>query len=278
MTALPKLVNQDVFIEPKPNVRDELSDLKRIARSFGKAKDSYFTAARLQQKVALDALNLLPKSSQGHLLDLGCGPGWLHPKFSDYCQQFSAVDLSADMLAKAAESALAAAYIQADAAKLPLKNNSVDTVFSSLMLQWCNAPHRVLSQIKQVLTAKGQFVISTLVEGSLDELRSAFLTIDNDNHVNNFMPTEQLMALCRDISGISWQFEQRHYPFYYPDVFSLAKELKLLGANQVMGNKRLGLTGKHYWQQLGQAYEQYRTSEGLKASYQVLFIQGQLNG
>lgn len=276
MTALPNLINQPIFKDSAVTCAAEPA-LKRIAQSFGKARDSYIGAARLQQKVALDALALLAKTSQGHLVDLGCGPGWLHPKLSDYCQQFSAVDLSPDMLAKAAELGLAKAYIQADAATLPLQSASVDKLFSSLMLQWCKDPASVLGQIKRVLKAKGQFVITTLVDGSLAELRSAFATLDNNNHVNHFMPAEQLIQLCQAISGIDWQFKQQSYPLYYPDVLSLARELKSLGANQVQGKKRLGLTGKQYWQQLSQAYEQHRTSEGLKASYQVLFIQGQLN-
>lgn len=246
-----------------------------IAQRFGKARDSYFAAARLQQQVALDALAFLPTSNQGHLLDLGCGPGWLHPRFSDYCQRLTAVDLSLNMLEKAAELALADNYLQADAASLPLADSSIDTVFSSLMLQWCRKPSQVIAEIQRILTKQGQLVISTLVQGSLDELRLAFATLDDASHVNAFLPAEQLIAQCQQLTGINWQFKQLNYPLYYDDVISLARELKALGANQVVGNKRLGLTGKNYWQQLGHAYEQHRTALGLKASYQVLFIYGQ---
>lgn len=279
MTLLPDLaIQQQLSQQLAAQLHQQAPITAQIAQRFGKARESYVGAARLQQQVALNALTLLPSTSQGHLVDLGCGPGWLHPKFTEYCQQLTAIDLSQDMLAKAAELALAKEYLQADAAHLPLADNSVDKVFSSLMLQWCPKPSQVLSEMQRVLANNGQFVISTLVQGSLDELRHAFATLDNENHVNEFLPAEQLMKLCQQIPSIKWQFVQRSYPLYYPDVISLARELKALGANQVVGKKRLGLTGKQYWQQLAQAYEQHRTAIGLKASYQVLFIYGKKLG
>jgi malonyl-CoA O-methyltransferase len=278
MTLLPDPLKQQLAHDIEAKLTASATptlNQRRLADSFGQARDSYVAAARLQQRVALDALAMLAASHQGHLLDLGCGPGWLHPQFKPYCQDFTAVDLSAAMLSKAAESGLAKNYLQADAANLPLKNGSIDTVFSSLMLQWCPQPGQVLSEIQRLLTGTGQLVISTLVQGSLDELRSAFASLDNDNHVNRFLAPEQLMQICQQIPDINWQFEQRCYPLYYPDVISLARELKALGANQVVGKKRTGLTGKQYWQQLSQAYEPYRTDAGVVASYQVLFISGQ---
>ena len=50
-----------------------------IARHFGRARESYQQAARLQRLVAAKALGLLQPTA-GLLLDLGSGPGWFHPK------------------------------------------------------------------------------------------------------------------------------------------------------------------------------------------------------
>ena len=65
---------------------------------------------------------------------------------------------------------------------------------------------------------------------------------------------------------------------YYPNVQAIARELKILGANQVAGRQAGGLTGKGYWQQLAQAYEKHRTMLGLPASYQVVVISGVKHG
>jgi malonyl-CoA O-methyltransferase len=259
---------------------EKMSDtfLTQVANSFGKACDSYLPAARLQQQVAMDALTRLPQDRVGHLLDLGCGPGWIHPRFAHYCQTVSAVDLSAGMLKKAAEQQLATSYIQADAAELPFNGASVDKVFSSLMLQWCPQPGAVFAEINRVLAPAGKVVITTLVQGTLIELTDAFATLDSQQHVNQFLPAAEVTAAAQSIAGITWQFEQRSYPLYYADVISLARELKALGANQVAGRQQRGLTGKGYWQQLAAAYDIKRCPLGLPASYQVLIIMGVKDG
>lgn len=249
----------------------------RVAYSFSKACDSYLPAARLQQQVALDALALLPQSKQGHLLDLGCGPGWIHSRFAAYCGHFTAADLSAGMLAKAASQQLATHYVQADAQQLPLATHSVDKLFSSLMLQWCSQPAAVFSQIGRILAPGGRVVITTLVDGTLIELKQAFAKLDSNPHVNQFLPVAEIKTAASAAAGISWQFELRCYPLFYPDVISLARELKALGANQVAGRHSQGLTGKGYWQKLAEAYDSNRTALGIPASYQVLMITGYKN-
>ncbi|GAB59106.1 malonyl-ACP O-methyltransferase BioC [Rheinheimera nanhaiensis] len=249
---------------------------QQVANSFSAASAHYMQGARLQQQVALDALARLAKTKHGHLLDLGCGPGWLHPRFSEYCHAFTAVDFSAGMLAQAAKAGLAQQYLQADAQQLPLADNSVDTVFSSLMLQWCSKPAAVFAEISRVLKPGGTAVITTLVDGTLTELAQAFASLDNYPHISRFLSVDSIRQVAEDsqkAGGLNWQFERRRYPLYYPDVQSLARELKLLGANQVAG-RRTGLTGKGYWQQLAQAYEVHRTVLGLPASYQVLTLSG----
>lgn len=252
--------------------------VKQVAASFGKACDSYLAAARLQQQVARDALVMFHEEQQGHLLDLGCGPGWIHPEFSKYCHQFSAVDVSSGMLAKASNQQLAKAYIQADAAALPLGASQFNKVFSSLMLQWCPKPSAVLAECARVLAPGGQLVISTLVQGTLLELQGAFATLDQHSHIHQFSPEAELIAAASQQSGIDWQFELCSYPLYYPDVQSLARELKALGANQLAARSQTGLTGKGYWQKLALAYDKHRTAEGLPATYQVLFIRGEKHG
>lgn len=249
----------------------------RVANSFSAAAQSYMQGARLQQQVALDALAMLPKAKHGHLLDLGCGPGWLHPRLTEHCAGFSAVDLSAGMLATASKAGLAEHYLQADAQQLPLADNSVQVVFSSLMLQWCDTPAAVFAEIGRVLRPGGKLVITTLVEGTLCELSQAFASLDSYPHVRRFLPVDNVEQAALATKDVSWQFELRRYPLYYPDVQTLARELKLLGANQVDG-RRNGLTGKGYWQRLAQAYEAHRTMLGLPASYQVLMISGVKNG
>lgn len=248
---------------------------QQIARSFSRASNSYINAARLQQQVAADALQYLP-SSADTLIDLGCGPGWLHPQLSERCQQLLAVDLSAGMLQQAATLKYASRYIQADAAALPLPDQCSDSVFSSLMLQWCPQPAAVLQEICRVLKPGGQAVVTTLVQGTLAELESAFAALDDKPHIHQFLTAAQLQA-CTAMPAMEWQCQLIPYTLYYPDVFALLKELKALGANQLAG-RRQGLTGRVYWQQFAEQYEQFRTSAGVAARYQVMLLHGMKKG
>lgn len=249
---------------------------QQLASRFSRASETYQQAARLQQQVAADALTLLKKDQQGILLDIGCGPGWNHPQLALFAEQLVAVDLSAAMLQKAASQQLPACYLQADAQQLPVQSHSINKVFSSLMLQWCMQPENVLKEISRVLGDKGQAVITTLAEGTLTELQQSTAAIDQHRHLHNFISLPALQAACQSSQsyGMQWQLISRCYQLFYPDVISLARELKAIGANQVNG-RRNGLTGKAYWQNLAQHYERHRTANGLPASYQVVILKGQ---
>ena len=245
--------------------------IRQVAQSFGKACDSYLPAARLQQQVALDALALLPLDKQGHLLDLGCGPGWLHPELAPHTETLTALDFSAGMLAAAKAQGQAAHYLLADAAAIPLADASINTVFSSLMLQWCPEPAQVLREISRVLTPGGRAVVTTLVAGTLSELQTAFAAVDQHQHVQHFLPLNALSAAA-EASGANWQVHSYQLDLNYPDIFALAKELKQLGASYIANRGRQGLTGKGYWQQVAAAYPN-ASAAGLTASYQVAVLQ-----
>lgn len=242
-----------------------------VAVCFSKAAASYVGAARLQRQVAYAALTALQhkKANFGHLLDLGCGPGWLQPELLKYAAKITAVDLSAGMLAQAASQGLAINYLLADAAALPLPDNSVDSVFSSLMLQWCQTPAQVLSEIARVLKPGGYAVITTLVTGTLAELAEAFASVDDFSHIHAFLSQDELLAATA-VAALDWQLSSHCYQLPYADIFVLARELKALGANHLAKRAQQGLTGKGYWQRVAAAYPEHKQQGALTASYQVV--------
>lgn len=248
-----------------------------IAACFGKAAASYQHAARLQRQVAYQALAGLTAAAAssgttlGKTLDLGCGPGWLHPELAPHTETLTALDFSAGMLAAAKAQGQAAHYLLADAAAIPLADASINTVFSSLMLQWCPEPAEVLREISRVLTPGGRAVVTTLVAGTLSELQTAFAAVDQHQHVQHFLPLNAL-SIAAAASGASWQVHSYQLDLSYPDIFALAKELKQLGASYIANRGRQGLTGKGYWQQVAAAYPNASAS-GLTASYQVAVLQ-----
>lgn len=244
-----------------------------VSRHFDKAAQSYQSAARLQQQVAADLLAKLSAAAKQHsrLLDMGCGPGWLHPTLKNYCAELWAADLSAQMLTQAKTLKHASCYLQADAAALPIPAKSLDIIFSSLMLQWCPKPAAVFAEFYRVLKDDGSLYLTTLVTDSMAEFRQSWAEVDNHNHQLTFLPAAEVLTAA-SAQGFVCRSELITYPLFYPDVRSLARSFKQIGANYVAGRTDAGLGGKKRWRQFAEAYEQFRTEQGLPLSYQVLQI------
>lgn len=66
-------------------------------------------------------------------------------------------------------------WLVADAESLPFPSDSFDVVFSNLMVQWCDDPRTVFAECRRVLRPGGRLVLSTLLEGTLTELKQAWL-------------------------------------------------------------------------------------------------------
>lgn len=248
----------------------------QIRRHFDKAAQSYRQGASLQQQVATDLLALLAKTplldlTQTRLLDLGCGPGWLHPELTKHCSELWAADLSEAMLAEAQTLHLASRYIQADAAALPLPAHSVGCIFSSLMLQWCAKPEDVFAECHRLLQPSGQLYLSTLVQDSMAEFQQSWAQVDDKPHQLQFLPSETLLNAVK-AQGFLCQSKRLTYQLFYPDVLSLSRSFKQIGANFVAGRTDTGLGGKKRWAAFASAYEHFRTAKGLPLSYQVLQI------
>ena len=69
---------------------------------------------------------------------------------------------------------------------LPLADNSVDMVVSSLMMQWCPDLNQLFSEIHRVLKDDGLILFSTFGPDTLKELKKSWSVVDNETHVNTF--------------------------------------------------------------------------------------------
>jgi len=260
--------------------------LQGVQQCFDKAATTYQQGALLQRDVAHDLhQSLLQRlaadggdtgASVGNqrqvLLDLGCGPGWFHVNLSVSCDELIALDLSQAMLTQAKTAGIAKQYIHADAAAIPLAATSVDQVFSSLMLQWCEHPQQVFAEIARVLKPGGIFALSTLVEESMQEFNQAWQQLGQQAPQLAFLPTTTVINAAK-AAGLTMHAQQRTYQVFFPDVVSLSREFKQIGANYTE-QKPVGLGGKSRWQAFANIYEKNRTALGLPLSYQVLMLVG----
>lgn len=253
-----------------------------VARSFSRAAASYDGAAELQRRVADKLMVMRTDAFQGGVpssdvagrwLDLGCGTGYSLPELRQASPhgQLLAVDLAEGMLRHAREhrADYADAWICADAEDLPLADASVDGVFSSLSLQWCENLHALYLELDRVLTPAGSVFIATLGPNTLRELRGAWQQVDGYVHVNQFAEAAQLRVAI-DAAGLELvEWVESEEVLYYPDLRHLTRELKDLGVHNVNKGRAAGLTGRASLNALREAYEAFRAPEGLPTSYQV---------
>lgn len=249
-----------------------------IARSFSAAAASYDCVAELQRQVGADLLGLLgglASGDQGPALDLGCGTGYFLPRLQQALPSCAWLggDLAEGMLQFARDSAarIQVPLLGLDAEQLPLADASLAGIYSNLAVQWCPATDRLFAEAHRALRQGGWFAFSTLLDGTLGELRAAWRQVDDREHVNRFQD-EQAWRAAAERAGLRvrvWHRQTR--VTYYDQLSGLVHELKALGAHNLNGGRPGGLTGKGSWRQLRCAYESLRQpARGLPASWEVL--------
>lgn len=246
-------------------------DKRSVAEAFGRAAARYDTAAHLQRRVSRQLQAWLPTDG-GQWLDLGCGTGSALPALSLLDPSPLAVDLAEGMVRFGQSRFPVARWLCGDAEQLPLADHTVDGVFSSLALQWCDNLQAVCRELARVLRPTGRVLIATLGPATLASLRQAWAQVDDGVHVNRFACRGEWTAALAAAGLVAEHWEERSEILFYDEFRSLARELKTLGANNVNHGRPRGLTGRQQWLRLQQALETVRTPQGLPAEYQVWYL------
>lgn len=246
-----------------------------IAQSFSKAAKSYDNAAQFQRDVGDRLLTYMPKDCASVVVDLGCGTGFFQRKLQEkYERPVIGVDIAEGMLNFAKQHSLADnnCWLAADAESLPFANNSIDLIYSSMAVQWCQQLPLLFSEIKRVLKPGGKFVFSTLVEGSLAELKLAWQSVDGYVHVNQFMSALHWQETINAVDLAINSLVVNSHRLSYQKLGQLTGELKAIGAHNMNKGRPKGLMGRKTYQQLHAGYEVFRDDTGkLPATYEVLY-------
>jgi malonyl-CoA O-methyltransferase len=253
-------------------------DRAQLRASFDRASASYESASGLQARVAAELLERLAAFdfTPAVVLDLGAGTGRVTRELKRRYRRslVIALDLSAGMLREARRHQRPWRRFErvcGDALRLPLADASVDVVFSSLMLQWCEPLAAALAEARRVLKPAGFFAFSTFGPDTLQELRGAWASADGYNHVNGFVDVHDVGdALVR--AGLTEPvLDVDRIAVGYADVLALMRDLKSIGAHNVTAGRPRALTGRARFERMRQAYEAFRRDGRLPATYEIIY-------
>lgn len=248
----------------------------RIAVSFSKAAPHYDHHAGLQREVADDLLRALPAEALHHLADVGCGTGYvtrgLHARYPD--ATVTGIDPAPGMLAEAARrhGHDRLCWQSGDAEQLPLADRSMDMVVSSLAIQWCPSPKGFLQEAARTLRPGGWLAFTTLLDGSLHELKTALATLEDRPRGNAFLTLEALSAQLQASRLTRLALTCIDHRVFHDSGAESLRALKAVGAATPDRASRHGLMSRRRWACMTQALERLRTPQGLPTTYRVAFV------
>ncbi|MBE9610129.1 malonyl-ACP O-methyltransferase BioC [Chitinilyticum piscinae] len=263
------------------------TDKKAVQAAFDRAAQSYDAAAVLQREVAdrmLERLALM-RIEPVRVLDAGCGTGYALPGLRQRfgSAELLALDLAPGMLRVVQQKQSGfrqlfglldrqkALPLCGDIEALPLADASVDVIWSSLTLQWCNTPDRAFAEFRRVLRPGGLLLFATLGPDTLHELRTAFAGVDGYSHVNQFIDMHDLGDALGQQGFSGPVMDMEYLTLTYPDARAVMRDLKDIGAANHMHGRRSGMMGRAAWQRVVAQYEALRRDGVLPCTYEVIY-------
>jgi len=241
-------------------------DQNRIRRAFNRAAACFderdFLNHEIRQRLAdrLELIAIEPKT----ILDLGASTGdaaaALQVRYPS--AQIAGIDSALQMLRLRSQNATGTASLCADAGALPLRNASVDLVFSNLMFPFCADPMRVFAEVRRVLKHPGAMLFSSLGPDTLIELQQAWREVDDYHHVLPFMDMHDLGDAIVNAGFAEPVLDTEVLTITYRDLRRGLDDLRDAGSINASVGRNPGLTGKDAWRRMTAAYEKNRADDG----------------
>ena len=220
---------------------------RRFERSANQFDDADFVHGVTRQGL-LDRIDPLLIDAKT-VLDLGAATGSanraLQKRFPK--AKVIALDVAHNMLQAARHKRRwfsRAAFVQADAYQLPFADQSVDVIFCNQMLPWIGDLDRLFVEIARVLRVGGVFAFATLGPDSLQEIRRAWRSIDDEQHVIPFPDMHNLGDGLVNAGLADPVLDVDRLAVSYSHPKDLLRDLTATAARNSLQERRRQLTGK----------------------------------
>ena len=163
-------------------------------------------------------------------------------------------------------------YICSDAENLPLADNSVELIFSNLMLQWLDNPDPFFREMQRVLAPGGLIMFTTYGPDTLKEMRQSWLQVEQGIHVNRFIDMHDIGDSLTKSGFNGTVMDNEVITMTYESINDLHQDLRDTGEINLNEGRSRSLMGKSLWKNYLSAYQQYQTDDGnTPASWEIAY-------
>jgi SAM-dependent methyltransferase len=173
-------------------------------------------------------------------------------------------------------------WVAADEEALPFADGSLDLVVSALALQFVNDLPGTLIQIRRALKADGLLLAALIGGDTLTELREAFAVAESEieagvsPRVAPFADVRELGALLQRAGFALPVVDSDRLTVRYPSVLALMRDLRRMGATNVLRERRRAPLRRATLQRMAEIYgERFADPDGrLRATFEIVWLSG----
>ena len=172
--------------------------------------------------------------------------------------------------------------VATDEEALPFASGSLDLVVSALALQFVNDLPGTLIQVRRALKPDGLLLAALIGGDSLSELREAFAAAESEieggisPRVAPFADVRELGTLLQRAGFALPVVDSDRLTVRYDSVFALMRDLRRMGATNVLSERRRTPLKRATLQRLAEFYaERFADADGrLRATFEIVWLLG----
>lgn len=251
-------------------------DKQASRRAFERAAASYDKHAVLHREVATRLLERVGffDHQPAVVLNLGSGTSTAGQALATHFKnsRIIALDWATNMLHTAPIARPASCWrLCADMHAIPLAARSVDLAFSNLALPWSNDLALVFRELRRVMKPGALLAFSCFGPDTLQELKQAWRTVDNLQHVNDFPDMHDVGDELQASGFAEPVMDAEILTLEYPDMQALFTELKATGSTNVARDRSKSLSNRDSLLKMQEAYQEHKNGARFPASVEVIY-------
>lgn len=249
----------------------------KIRRAFSDAALQYDVLTSLHKEIGRE---LLEKTAQdddcGAILDVGFGTGWLTRRLKNYFPDSSVVglDFADGMIAAARDMEGDFRIVQADACRLPFRENSFGMIISNLAYQWMPDLPGALGGCYGILAKEGKLRLTMFGHDTFEELFTSLAKTQGNQEklvLARLAGGDQVFDALKNAGFRDIDVKKERIKVHFPDMLALVKWIKDIGANALVGDMFIGRD----WLNRANAYynQAFADQWGVCATFEVIWVE-----